>query len=527
MSTSPRRRSILWLLVLVAVSVLTRLVVWNSDIINVDEASYIVGAREILMGHLPYTTFGDNKPPLIYLYYALGQLLAGNGIIGVRLLTHLVTVPLTAFAVSAFYRHDRRGVTAALLFLLYSAAYTANDMLAVNCELIMLLPLAWALVALRTEADATRLERGFLAGFLIGVAALIKYQGAFWGPAVAIAVVVEGRRQGARLALNQLMALALGFALPLLATVTVFACAGGLEGLVYWNVTHNFEYLQNPVTMLDTVERAGRMVGPFMIGTAALWAGWMGASPLVSRYQRVLMVGLIATSTCAACLGFRFFPHYFVQLYVPLAIAAAPWISGVMVWPLRTRGWAVATATAITVVGWTTANAVRTQAVTVPGLSAGATHVADWLKTDACYAEASLFVWGSSPQFYYHADLPPASQYFFPEFPLVHFYAGNPTGTRAHTKRRRHARRTKHWRRLLADLDQSQPAYILDTTASGIGRWRDFPMDDYPALARLVRQKYTRVATVEGVHILRRNDCRSSNEVAGRQRRKSNQAPAR
>lgn len=516
----------MWLLVLVAVSVLTRLVVWNSDIINVDEASYIVGAREILLGHLPYTTFGDNKPPLIYLYYALGQFLGGSGIIGPRLLTHLVTVPLTAFAVSAFYRHDRRGMTAAILFLLYSAAYTANDMLAVNCELVMLLPLAWALVTVRSEADAIRPERGFLAGFLIGIATLVKYQAAFWGPAVAIAIVAEGRRQGRKSALSQLSALALGFALPIIATVTVFACAGGLEGLVYWNVTHNIEYLQNPVGLMGTVERAGRMVGPFMIGTVALWVGWICASPLVSRYQRVLMVGLIATSTCAACLGFRFFPHYFVQLYVPLAIAAAPWVAQVTVWPLRSRGWAVVTATAITVIAWTTANAVRTQAVTVPGLSASATHVADWLKTDACYDQASLFVWGSSPQFYYHADLPPASQYFFPEFPLVHFYAGNPTGTREHTKRRRHARRTKHWRRLMADLEQSQPAYILDTTSSGIGRWKDFPLDDYPALARLVHRKYTRVATVEGVHILRRNDCRSSNEVAGR-RRKSNQAPAR
>ncbi|MEQ1908575.1 MAG: hypothetical protein ABMA15_07115, partial [Vicinamibacterales bacterium] len=71
-----------------------------------------------------------------------------------------------------------------------------------------------------------------------------------------------------------------------------------------------------------------------------------------------------------------------------------------------------------------------------------------------------------------------------------------------------------------------QPAYILDTASSGIGRWRDFPIEDYPALARLVRRKYTQVATVEGVHILRRNDCRLSNEMAGR-RRKANQAPAR
>jgi hypothetical protein len=34
-------------------------------------------------------------------------------------------------------------------------------------------------------------------------------------------------------------------------------------------------------------------------------------------------------------LGWRFFPHYFIQLYVPLALAAAPWLASVLVWPGR------------------------------------------------------------------------------------------------------------------------------------------------------------------------------------------------
>jgi hypothetical protein len=120
--------------VYVAGSLLTRGVVLFADIINGDEASYVVGAREILSGHLPYLTFADNKPPLIYLYYALIQLVAGPGIVAVRLVTTLVTVPLTALAVSAFYDHERRGIVAALAFLAASASFDASNMLAVNCE---------------------------------------------------------------------------------------------------------------------------------------------------------------------------------------------------------------------------------------------------------------------------------------------------------------------------------------------------------------------------------------------------------
>ena len=43
--------------------------------------------------------------------------------------------------------------------------------------------------------------------------------------------------------------------------------------------------------------------------------------------------------------------------------------------------------------------------------------------------DSSLFVWGSAPEFYYHAGLPLASQFFFPEYPLVRYYAGNPVAT--------------------------------------------------------------------------------------------------
>src|SRR5438309_392806 len=117
--------------------------------------------------------------------------LAGYGMVGVRLATTLVTLPLTAFAASAFYHHRRRGLVAGLLYLLYSAAFVGNDMLAVNCELVMLLPLTWALVLVRDQADVFRPRRLLGAGLLIGVATLVKYQAALWLPPVTIAVALE------------------------------------------------------------------------------------------------------------------------------------------------------------------------------------------------------------------------------------------------------------------------------------------------------------------------------------------------
>lgn len=498
----------------ICLSVLTRLVVWQVDVINVDEASYMVGAWELLQGRLPYTAFGDNKPPLIYAYYALAQLLGGHGIEGVRLVTAFVTTPLTAFAVSAFYRHDRRGVIGAVLFLLYSAAYTASDMLAVNCEPVMMLPLAWALVAIRDEGAALRPERVFASGVFVGLAALVKYQAGLW--AVPIAFVLWLNTRERRAGLGALAgAMALGLLLPVLATATVFAFAGGLEGFVYWNVTHNFEYLQNPITAAEALSRGAARVVPFLAVTSLLWYGWFrSALAAPSHYWARLVAGLIGASAAAACLGLRFFPHYFIQLYVPLAIAAAPWAAGCVAWPMPWRGRVAAGLTVAMVAGWTTANTARLRGAGSATLNAPAAAVATRIREDVC-ADGSLFVWGSAPEFYYHARLPLASRFFFPEFPLVRYYAGNPSATAQQAPAGRRIRRVRHWSRLMADLARSQPNYIIDTAPAGIARWQHFPMRDYPLLDRLVTRRYTALDTIGGVTVYRRNGCEAEARARG------------
>lgn len=217
----------------VAISAVTRAVTLRIDVLNVDETSYIVGAWQWLNGRWPYVAFADNKPPLIYAYYALTQVLFGRGMLSVRLVTMLATVPLTAFALSAYYRHERRGIAAGLIYLLYGAAYFGNDMLAANCELVMLLPLSWALVCLRDGVRATQTAWVCAAGLLIGVATLVKYQAVLWLPAVGLAVLVAIWPAGGWSRLRNGLALCVGVALPLAVTTAVFWFHGGLKEFLY------------------------------------------------------------------------------------------------------------------------------------------------------------------------------------------------------------------------------------------------------------------------------------------------------
>ena len=149
-------------LLFAVVAFLTRAVLLGVPTVDLDEAVYLTGARQVLRGGVPYVDFADHKPPLVFAYYAAAQLL-GDGMLPVRLLTSLLLVPLVAFAASAFFRHDRRGLLAGLVFLVWSAAFLGHDMLAVNCEILMLGPLALAVVALRDASAARRPSRSLAA----------------------------------------------------------------------------------------------------------------------------------------------------------------------------------------------------------------------------------------------------------------------------------------------------------------------------------------------------------------------------
>src|SRR5205823_791516 len=118
------------------------------------------------------------------------------------------------------------------LFLVYSLAFLPEDALAVNVELLLLLPAAFAFALLRTPSP----RRALAAGVLLGVATLFKPTAALWLLAVPLA---GGLRLGA--------CAGAGFALPLAVTAAVFAAQGSLRELVEWTLLHNVGYVTAPM----------------------------------------------------------------------------------------------------------------------------------------------------------------------------------------------------------------------------------------------------------------------------------------
>jgi 4-amino-4-deoxy-L-arabinose transferase-like glycosyltransferase len=497
----------------VAVSLATRGAFLGVEILDLDEAAHAVGSWELLRGRLLYTEFADHKPPLLYVYYALAQLLLGRGLWAVRVLTVLVTVPLTAYGVSACFRHDRHGRIAGFTFLIASASFLAHDMHSVNAELLFLLPATWALVLLRDEAAATHPFRCASAGALLGLAVLFKYQAALWLPAAAFALLLaKPAWRGAAAAFRVVV----GGALPPLLAYLVFVALGGEAGFLYWNVGHNLAYAANPIPLSEALQRASSYLLPFVVVTAPLWIGWrrsQRSSPSFHLWRLASLV--LAASFISAVLGLRFYPHYFVPLYVPLAIGAAPWVAEQLRRPLRRTGRILVGWAAVAFLGFTGANAwlyfdhANVYEETDPAFR----RVAERLRADECFERASLFVWGFAPMLYYYADRPVASRFVMPQASLTGYVPGNPA-SRSSELATDSLIRPEHWDWLLADLESNHPTYILDTSPSGLHGWDRYPLRSYPRLLDLVRRAYEPLDSVDDVHIYRRRGC-----AAGARRR--------
>ena len=470
-----RRRPLELLAAFVLIAVATRWLSLVVDVVDLDETCHIVGAWQLMRGGLLYTDFVDNKPPLLYAYYAAAQLLAGRGLFAVHLVTALSVVPLTALAVSACYRHPRVGLVAAVTFLLYSAAFIGHDMLATNAEVLMALPASWAIVLVRDEERAHRWWRVLAAGLLLGASVLFKPQVATW--IVAWLRSAPGRRLATRDAARRREAQHPHGRRRVRSDPAgrwrYFWARGGLGAFVYWLGVQSLWYAENPITISEGATRFGGNLVPFVVVTGPLWfAWWRGRDLLQPRYWRVLVSALVMASVPPALLGFRFFPHYFIQFYVPLALASAPWLERQLQRPLTSAGRLVLAWTAVVVAGFAIANAA---------LYLGPFHVyrerdpafrrvADRLRADPCARGGSVFVWGWAPIIYYFADMPPASRFVvLPQSRLTGYLNGNLASNRGESAEGSEV--PEHWNWLMDDLERSHATFIVDTAPANVYRW--------------------------------------------------------
>jgi 4-amino-4-deoxy-L-arabinose transferase-like glycosyltransferase len=283
-------------------ALLLRLPYLTRSVLDWDESLYFLMAQSWHAGHLPYVAVWDNKPIGIYVIFALFQALV-PGVAAMRLAAALFVgaLSLAVFAVTATLTKDRLAAWVSGIAMLVCAC--GNDGLAANTELFMALFTALAMLG------ALRGWHGLAVGLCLGTAFMIKYV-AVTEFLPVLAVLAWQRR-----AVRPVAWAVLGAAMPLLATIALYAAAGRLP--LWWDCA-----------VLANARRAAVSMAPgtvwWGVSTQLLRWGTLYAATfalLAWRGARLAPVWLVFALLGAVAAKY-FYDHYFLQALAPLCVGA-------------------------------------------------------------------------------------------------------------------------------------------------------------------------------------------------------------
>ena len=317
-----------------------------------------------------------------------------------------------------------------------------------------------------------------------------------------------------------------GFFVPFGLVLAVYAAAGHLRELVYYYQRYGREIFMAPLTrevmkaklreQLDLHLLVVMTVGLItLLAVARAWrallattsAGW--GTRLRANAPCLFLLSQFVVALLGASFTWRFFPHYFVQVFPFLGLLAAyalsePFEGTGAELTTKAVGGAVVVAGAAVLLGLTS-GALHHRVVTLGkrGQWARDPRTDPMVRYVAETTEPSdtIFVWGFRADLHVSAHRDPASRYVYSVYPagvVPWFHA---------TREEEESRVVPGSReRLLVDLEASKPELIVDAGRTMDGRY----MFSIPILRDYLDKEYCFVRHIDGEPIYRRRheaDC--------------------
>jgi len=302
-------------------------------VVDWDESTFALMGDSLVRGHLPYTELWDNKPPLIFAWFALVQLVLGKSIVAIRA-AGIVLVAVAAW-LGARAAHRGFGLGRWSLAAIPPVAVAASldpGSGALMSEHLAIVFLA-AITALLAGGPFTA-RRGMLLGLATSLAVLTRTNLAYPALVMGLAALVLPLAPGTTRA-RFVAATGLGAAAPVLGLLAVYR--NQLDLLFLSIVRAPLAYAGGglPFTAswfreaADLVVQAGRPATiPVVLGALAgavlAWRQGPAGGP-ARRFTAILVLGAAATAAGISS-GGRIYGHYLVQLLpfaAPLCAVAA------------------------------------------------------------------------------------------------------------------------------------------------------------------------------------------------------------
>jgi len=496
------------LLVLFLIAVLTRIPSLAIPVIDTDEAMYANAARGLLRGLTLYRDVVDSKPPLIFPVYAL-LLAVVNDLRFVHLAT-IIVVWGTAVALARTVARsfdEKSGVVAGILYLIFVACIGQSS----NAEIFMNLPIVLgAYCGLAAPPSQRRAAWLAAAGFLIGVASLIKQQAIVAIVPIAVVAIIPRIRAHRLWLVAEWASLACGMLLPYALTAWYFHSAGTLAEAVHWAYRHNLQYVQRGPTAGFAGNLARSLLIAVVISNLILW--WyafrsffaLRNSAIDTRERVALFFGALwlIVSCFAVTMGGRYYTHYFLQLTPVLVFLAAPPLTKKLMRFAELPSWqrtALSFMILAPLIGHTAFFSIKAgrgnYGCQHPDIVAASAFAA--LHTSP---EERIFVWGS-PIPAYLANRQDAYRAVNRAFA---FENRDPCHMAKAPIDADTLARTPSFDLMMGDLAREKPSMLLDASPTNIQCWGSLPLEKFEPLRRFVHEGYVIKETIGNVRIYER-----------------------
>lgn len=300
--------------------------------LDTDEAYYLTAAQKIVEGGVQYVDTWDNKPPMLVWFYSFFVAIFGSWAIWViRIITCLYlyfgAILLNRLVVSNRLLNRFTQLPGILFLFLTAVPWYTQEM---NGELLMSLPLimaVWQMTRVKERSEANQ-RHLFLAGLLVGLAFMVKYQGIFIFIGLGAAYLAVQPPK-----LEELFSYIAGFLLTLFVFLLILYFNGALGAFWDIGVVYNLDYLfvgKNPseepiagFNILQYLQLWGIFL--FMAATGIFYfrANYFVHSIRMRKVELILLLWFSA-AFLSVVIGFnRLYLHYFYLLAPPLSIYAA------------------------------------------------------------------------------------------------------------------------------------------------------------------------------------------------------------
>jgi len=472
-----------------------------------DEGGYVAIAIELLNGETLYESVVERKPPLLFwIYQAIFFVVGPYNYVPFHLIG-VGWILLTMWGLYAIGKElfDRDvGLAAGLLYTI-AITPSLSENLAFNGEVMMNLPIVWALfLAFKQDTSPSRWEL-IPAGILLCLAFLIKQPAAISAIPVGIYLLLPSYRVKRNLKISQSVlhasTLTISYFLALGVAALVLNHQGILEETYYW-IIEDHDILHGPADPIfwqlglkNTLGYAAAWHPLLLVCFVSIWECcsrgaryWEGFKPELIALLILLCCSLIGTSASG-----RFYSHYYIQLLPSLALLGAPVLTAIWRKTRSYRFFLLQPQTLKFLLGFTAAAFLLINTVCLWQLRPE-NELGRYVREHSEPEDKVLF-WGKWDNLYAESQRRPASRYIH-YYPLTGYAWGSPFLDDPHYDTT-HRIRPGAWDLFQEDLKRSPPLFIIDTEPGTAVK--KYPPARYPVLRELLAEHYEAVfSTAEG-----------------------------